>query len=197
VSPARHPSADDPTPVLVAAARSGDPKAQGELLRRHARLVEWALRRLVGTTPELEDLVQEVFVEAIRGLPRFRGDARFETWLRGVAVHVACHWLRAPRRRTVLVALGTADPSTPGEVAEDVSARLAFRRLHELLDRVSPAKRVAFLLHVAMGHSTREVAALTHSTHAAAKSRIWFARREITALAREDPLLAAWLKEVR
>jgi len=46
-----------------------------------------------------------------------------------------------------------------------------------------------------MGHTTREVAALMGSTHAAAKARVWFARREIDALAREDPVLRRWIED--
>lgn len=181
--------------ALLDAARAGDPRAQGELLRKHARLVEWALRRIVGGTPDLEDLVQEVFLAALQGLPRYRGDARFESWLRGIAVHVACHWLRAPRRRHPVVALAPDDGARPARASEEAEAREAFARVHLLLDRLTPKKRVAFLLHVALGHSTREIAALMGSTHAAAKARIWFARREIEALAREDAVLAAWMEE--
>jgi hypothetical protein len=44
-----------------------------------------------------------------------------------------------------------------------------------------------------MGHSTREVAALMGSTHTAAKARIWFARRELDALARTDDVLSTWV----
>lgn len=193
----RHSPSPVQVPPLVEAARAGDKKAQGDLLRQHARLVEWALRRLVGRTPDLEDLVQEVFLEALRGLPRYRGDAKFETWLQRVAVHVACRWLRAPRRRYATLALAPDDGAIPPHAADEAQTRQAFERAHELLDRLTPPKRVAFLLHVAMGHSTREVAALMGSTHAAAKARIWFARRELLAFANEDPLLAAWAKDGR
>jgi RNA polymerase sigma-70 factor (ECF subfamily) len=182
-------------PPLVAAARAGDRASQGRLLREHARLVEWSLRRMVGPTPDLEDLVQEVFVEAIRGLPSYRGDAKFSTWLQRIAVHVACRWLRAPRRRHPTLSLVDADPPQPTRVPEEVDARAASRRLSDLLDRLTPVKRVALLLHVALGHSTREVAALMGSTHTTAKARVWFARREIDAMARQDDLLARWLRE--
>lgn len=192
----RDRSAEDEAPLL-AAARAGDSKAQGELLRRNARLVEWALRRLVGGAPDLEDMVQEVFLEALRGLPRYRGDARFESWLRGIAVHVACRWLRSPKRRHAVLALAPEDGAEPARASDEAQAREAFRRVHELLDRLTAVKRVAFLLHVALGHSTREVAALMGSTHAAAKARIWFARREIEAMAREDAILSVWVEEGR
>lgn len=179
---------------LLARARAGDRESQGRLLADNARLVAGALRRLVGPTPELEDLAQEVFLEAFRGLPRFRGDARFETWLHRICTHVACHWLRRPHRRHPMLAL--VDDDVAGAAprpAEALDARTAFARVHVLLDRLTPVKRVAFLLHVSLGHSTREVAALMGSTHTTAKARIWFARRELDALARTDELLRAWL----
>jgi RNA polymerase sigma-70 factor, ECF subfamily len=190
---ARPTPADPAGEALLSRARSGDRQSQGELLRAHAGLVEWALRRLVGPTPDLEDLVQEVFIEALRGLPRFRGDAQFGTWLHRICVHTASHYLRAPRRRAALTVVSSQEPTAPVDIPENVDARRAFRRAHELLDRLSPPKRVAFLLHVTFGYSTREVAALMGTTHAAAKARIWFARRELDALARLDPALRAWI----
>lgn len=185
----------EPSDDVLSRARGGDRECQGRLLEQHAGLVARALRRLVGPTPDLEDLAQEVFLEALRGLPRFRGDARFETWLHRICAHVACHWLRRPRRRHPTLMLVEDEHSTSGPSASDaVDARAAFARAHELLDRLTPVKRVAFLLHVAMGHSTREVAALMGSTHTTAKARIWFARRELDALARQDGVLATWLQ---
>ncbi len=182
-------------PPLVAAARAGDRESQGKLFREHARLVEWSLRRMVGPSPDLEDLIQEVFVEAMRGLPAYRGDAKFSTWLQRIAVHVACRWLRAPRRRHPMLSLVDVDPPQETRVPEEVDAREASRRLQALLDRLTPVKRVALLLHVALGHSTREIAALMGTTHTAAKARVWFARREIEKMAREDAVLGRWLNE--
>ena len=186
------PTRQPPDPVLDR-ARAGDRESQSRLLRAHARLVESTLRRIVGATPDLEDLVQEVFVEVVRGLPRYRGDALFTTWLHRVVVHVACRWLRAPRRRTGAIALVADDLPSEASPIGELATRRAFERAHELLDRLTPVKRVAFLLHVALGYSTREVAALMGSSHPTAKARIWFARRELDALCREDATLGEWV----
>ena len=70
-----------------------------------------------------------------------------------------------------------------------VEERVLAERVHRALDWLSPKKRIAFLLFAVEGHSIPEVAALMGAGKAATKSRIWFARRELLALARKDPAL--------
>ncbi len=70
---------------------------------------------------------------------------------------------------------------------QEASSRQLARRLHALLDGIAPKKRVAFLLYTVEENSIEEVAALTGSSKAATKSRIWFARRELMALVKAHP----------
>jgi RNA polymerase sigma-70 factor (ECF subfamily) len=178
--------------TLVDGCRAGDRRALDRFFRTHVQRVERTIGRLVGPTPDLEDLVQSTFVEAMRGFARFRGEASLATWVTRIAVHVAQHQLRRGLRRNVpLELLPDADePRDPARNPEHISDdREIALRLHAALDRVKPKKRIAFLLFAVEGHSIEEVAALTGSSQAATKSRIWFARRELTALAKKDPIL--------
>jgi RNA polymerase sigma-70 factor (ECF subfamily) len=179
-------------PALIDGCRAGDRHALDRFFRTHVQRVERTIGRLVGPTPDLEDLVQTTFIEAIRGFPRFRGEASLATWVTRIAVHVAQHQLRRGLRRSLpLELLPSADePRDPARSPEHVSDdREIALRLHAALDNIKPKKRVAFLLFAVEGHTIDEVAALTGSSVAATKSRIWFARRELTALARKDPML--------
>ena len=151
------------------------------------------LGRLVGPTPDLEDLVQVTFLEAMRSFAAYRGEASVASWLTRIAVHVACHHLRRGMRRTVPLELIPArdEPRAPRPSPEaelDVARTTA--RLHQLLDRIKPKKRVAFLLYAVEGYSVEEVAALTGASQTAVKSRLFFARRELQALVKADPALA-------
>ena len=155
--------------------------------------MERTLGRLIGPTPDLEDLVQVTFMEAMRSFPAYRGEASVASWLTRIAVHVACHHLRRGVRRTVPLELIPADrePHT-GRPAPDVEfdAQRILARLHALLDRIKPKKRIAFMLYVTEGYSIEEIAALTGASQTAVKSQLFFARRELQAMVKADPMLA-------
>ena len=177
--------------TLVERMRAGDPRALEAFYRAHVNRVTRAVGRLIGPTADLEDLVQSTFVEAIRSIPRYRGEASLATWVTRIAVHVAQHHLRRGVRRSMpLEALPEADvPAAHPTVERVLDDRSLAARVHGLLDRIAPPKRIAFLLYAIEGCSVEEVAALMDAGRAATKSRIWFARREVLALARRDPLL--------
>ena len=86
--------------ILVAQAQKGDQEAFERLVRRHQRYVFNVAYRVLSDSIEAEDITQEAFVRAWRGLPRFRGDAQFTTWLYRI-VHNLC-LNRLPRLRREL-----------------------------------------------------------------------------------------------
>src|SRR3954447_26723240 len=88
---------------LIARCKAEDRAAHDELYHRFRRQVAGNLYRVLGDRGDLEDLVQEVFVIAFRGLERFRGDARLSTWLYRICVNVALGRIRTRRRRPVTV----------------------------------------------------------------------------------------------
>lgn len=184
------PAGDDP--ALLAGCRAHDPAALDAFFRAHARYVERVIARLTGPTPDLEDLVQTTFIQAFQSFARFRGEASLKTWVTRIAVHVALHQLRSGVRRALPLELVTEahEPEDPAPPADQAAAsRQLARRLHALLDKIAPKKRVAFLLYTVDERSIEEVAALTGSSKAAAKSRIWFARRELMAMVKSNPEL--------
>jgi RNA polymerase sigma-70 factor (ECF subfamily) len=184
---------------LVTRAQGGDREALGELFVRHSSAVRRLLASVIGPTDELDDLVQEVFIQVYRSLPGFRGDALFSTWLHQVTVYAAYNYLRRPRRRWV-----PTDPermaSISGQSGESPHARLygreTLRRLHTILDSIKPKKRIAFILFAVNGHSVGEVAEMVGAPIPTVKSRIWFARRELKKKARRDPYLSQLLDEM-
>lgn len=178
---------------LADACRAGDREALDRFFRDNARTVERVLGRLVGPTPDLEDLVQMTFVEAIRSFPSYRGEASMSSWLTRIGIHVAYHHLRRGVRRFVpLEALPASEEQVSPATSPDVEldSRRVAARLHETLDKIKPKKRIAFLLYAIEGHSVEEIAAFTGASRTAVKSRLFFARRELQALVQQDPVLA-------
>ena len=84
---------------LVARARLGDDDAFGELIQRHSRQVYGLLTRVMGDLTIAEDVLQDTFLKAWRGLPGFRGDAKFSTWLFRIAMNEANSRLTREVRR--------------------------------------------------------------------------------------------------
>jgi RNA polymerase sigma-70 factor (ECF subfamily) len=178
--------------ALVAGCRSGDPASLDRFFRTYARIVERVIARVVGPTPDLEDLVQNTFILAMQGFARYRGEASLKTWVTRIAIHVALRQLRGGVRRAVpLELVPAAQEPRDAEPSADraLSDHQLAQRVHQLLDQIAPKKRVAFLLYTVEDHSIEEVAALTGAGKAATKSRIWFARRELMAMVRGRPEL--------
>jgi RNA polymerase sigma-70 factor (ECF subfamily) len=183
---------EPPEAALLEGCRAGDAQALDQFYRTYVDRVARVIGRLVGPTPDLADLVQATFVEALRSLSRFRGEASLGTWVIRIGVHVAKHHLRRELRRPVPLELlpDVEDPRAPHPSADQaLDDRRVAQRVHRLLDHLSPKKRIALLLHVTEGYSVEEVAALMGAGVATTKSRIWFARREVLKLARRDPIL--------
>src|ERR1700722_20320359 len=76
---------------------SGDPAAHRELFQRERRRVHVILYRVLGSNGDMEDLLQETFIEVFRSIPGFRGEAALGTWLDRIAVRVA--YAHLTRRR--------------------------------------------------------------------------------------------------
>jgi RNA polymerase sigma-70 factor, ECF subfamily len=186
---------EKPTPEgeaeLVAACVAGDAAAQRTLFRREYARVHATVYRILGPSRDQDDLVQETFIAAFRGLARFRGESRLSTWIDRIAVRLVFEHIRA--RGKTPVPLGVVDHDDSGSVGIEIDAqahaRDGLRRLYAALAELVPEQRMAFALYAIDGRSIAEVARLTGVTAVTAKLRIWRARRELMKRAASDPVL--------
>jgi RNA polymerase sigma-70 factor, ECF subfamily len=92
--------------VLVAASKNGDQEAFAQLVQRYQRLVFNLVYRMLQEYEEATEITQETFLAAWQGLPAFRGDARFPTWLYRIAYNCSLKQLELRKRdRALQVAL--------------------------------------------------------------------------------------------
>ena len=179
---------DDAT--LVAACLAGDRAAERALFRTHRTRVHSTLWRVLGGGRELDDLIQETFLEVFRSLKGFRGEAKLSTWIDRIAVRVAWRWIAAKKATPPPLEL-VDDVAAGGPSGESrAHAREGVRRLYEALAALPPMARVAFCLVELDGRSIKEAAALLGATTIATKVRVFRARRELIRRAAEDPVLA-------
>ena len=99
---------------LVARARDGDRSAFAGLVDRHSVSVFNLTLRIVGNREDAEEAAQDVFVRAYRNLDRFRGDARFSTWLYRIAVNVSLSSARRSRRDLSTTSLSGSEDEEEG-----------------------------------------------------------------------------------
>ena len=181
--------------LLVDRCLEGEQAAARELFRRQQGRIQATLYRILGSNRDMDDLLQETFIQVFQSLPGFRGEARLSTWIDRIAVRVAYRYIS--RKPPVPVSLELVEPAAARGVAPDrlASAREGVRHLYEALSRLSPAGRVAFALHEIEGRSVAEVAACMDASVTATKVRIWRARRALQRDARTDPVLSEFLSD--
>ncbi len=182
---------------LAARCAQGERDATREVFLAHRDRVHRTLFRILGSNRDMEDLVQEVFLEVFRGIARFRGDSTLATWCATIATRSA--WAYIERRKPATTPLElVAEPLADAPHADRViDAREAARRLYAALDRLPAALRIAFALAAIEGLPLAEVATLTRASLVATKTRVWRARREIERRAAKDELLCNYLTDLQ
>jgi RNA polymerase sigma-70 factor (ECF subfamily) len=158
--------------ALVAAARRGERAAFGALYRRHARLVQAVL--LARVSPDgVDDLLHDVFLQAMSRLPTLRDDGAFASWIVTIARRRAADWRRR-RRETVELSDEVAVESRDQERVEAEEAIAAIASLPE-------AYRETMMLRFVAGLDGPEIAARTGLTHGSVRVNL----HRGTALLRE------------
>ena len=159
--------------------------------------VHHTLFRILGSNRDIEDLVQDAFLEIFRALPSFRGDSSLARWCQTIATRVA--YLAISRRKPPAVDLDFVEEVLPDgnpDAHRVTSARDAARRLYAALERIDAKQRIAFALAVIDDLPLAEVAHMTQSSTVAVKTRVWRARRDLFKRAKKDPVLASYLGEL-
>jgi len=177
--------------ALVQRARAGDRAAFDELVRRHADGLYAVVVRLCASGQEAEEVTQEAFLRAWRGLPGFRGGSQFFTWLYRIGVNEARR-RSEPRRGERVVSLdehrGRDVPDgsmRPDDRAEQADLRCEIDRA---IGALPVDHRAALVLRDIEGLSTAQAAAVLGLREAAVKSRLHRARAALRlALAHHDP----------
>ncbi len=163
--------AGDPTPPdpeLVAAWRDGDELAARCLVQRHAAALGRYLAAAGAGGSDVEDMIQDTFFRAFRGLDGWRGEGSFRGWLFRIAGNLMKDRFRQNKGRVFLDVdehdlAGPADPST--ELAADETGR----QLQAGLVKLSPMQREVFLLRVQQGLEYTDIATALGSTPGAAR----------------------------
>lgn len=178
--------------ALVERWRQGDETAFSDLFRTYRALVHGVLHHLLAGDPELEDVVQAAFLEVFRSLDRFEGRSRLSSWIARVALHVGYHHLRRKKSRPPAYA-GDIDDQLPDLSADPhgtAERRELIERVRLLLAKLPEKKRTVLLLNDLQGVPQEEIAEICGTNVATVRTRLFYARKELWALAAQDPVLS-------
>lgn len=167
---------------LIVRARAGDHEAFGLLFERYAHRTLVFLYNLVGQRDVAEELTQETFVRAYRGLPEFRDNSKFSTWLFGIGKNVAREWLRSKAEwsdsRSVDENSIPAQRDHPSPVEELLGKELNSAMVIAL-QMLDEDRRAVFALKVLQQRSYQEIVNITGFSLAKVKTELHRARGEM------------------
>ncbi len=167
---------------LVAAARAGDRTAFDELVRATYADMYTLAFRLTGNEEDARDVVQDAYLRAYRGLKRFRGDARFSTWMYRITANCASTYL-AKRTRASHEELEDDSPIADARPEHDpqlqVSASYDRDRVARAVAELPPRLRAVVVLRDVYDLSHEAIAEELGISEAAAKVRLHRARRKL------------------
>ncbi len=166
---------------LVAASRNGDRAAFSRLVRMHQERVYWVVRRMVGDHDDALDLAQEVFIRAYEKLDRFRGDARFFTWLYRIAMNMTLNHLRRAKLRSFLPLADHGDAveeHDPGP-AEQLESEQLRELITDAIETLPEKQRAVFVLRYFEELPYEEISTILHTSTGGLKANYHHAVRKI------------------
>jgi RNA polymerase sigma-70 factor (ECF subfamily) len=178
---------------LIAECLDGRTAAFGELVRRYQDRLFNTVYRLVDSTEDAQDVVQDAFLNAYQSLESFKGDAQFFTWLYRIAVNTA---ISMKRKRRVALTLRAGrqdgegvDPFDPSDYSRPEHAldqAEQGRRIQAALNRLSPEHRTVLLLKDMEGQRYEEMAKVLGVPIGTVRSRLHRARLEMREILARD-----------
>ncbi len=186
--------------LLVDRFKSGDEAAFNEMVSRHWDRIYGMVHQLLRNQQDAEEVTQDAFIRAHRGLVNFRGDAAFSTWLYQIATNLArnryWYWWRRKRDKTVSFDQPvSADNDTPlsevfateMETPGDITVTNEFvDRIAESMEKLNPKHREILILRNVKNMSYEDISEVLGISVGTVKSRIARARESLRSLVGGD-----------
>ncbi len=174
--------------TLVHMVQNGDKRAFGLLVLKYQHKVAHIASRYVRDSDEVQDISQDTFIRAYRGLKKFRGDSSFYTWLYTIATNTSKNHITRRNRRPTHNSLDIEDPDVVQkadslvDVADpqseyftdeiEATVKDAIRQLPDVLQKTLTLRELD-------GHSYDEIARIMNCPVGTVRSRLFRARDEI------------------
>lgn len=186
--------------LLVERFKKGDESAFSEMMDRYWGRIYGLVNQMLRNQQDAEEVTQDAFVRAHRGLANFRGDSAFSTWLYQIATNLArnryWYWFRRKRDKTISFdqPIGDDDGGTLAEIfpaeiesPDDIAVTQEFTdRIAKSMERLNDKHREILVLRNVQDHSYEEIAQILNISVGTVKSRIARAREALRKEMGED-----------
>lgn len=183
---------------LIQKHLAGDRDASRVLVAKHQDAVFGLALRMLGSGEEARDAAQEVFLNVLEGLPGFRGESAFSTWLYRIAVNVCIARSKSRKRRCAAefsldeegkqaVVPVDGNPSSQEILERDERDE----RLHRAIEELAEEYRAVITLHYLQGMAYEQIAQVLEIPMGTVKARLFRAKRGLRRR------LHSWRKEIR
>ena len=180
---------------IVDGVLSRDTRAAAALYDRFAGHINRLVWRLLGGDEEHDDVVQQVFVNALGSMGKLKDPQALGGWLAGIAINTVCREIRSRKARRIFrLVPGTSELSLD---SLDPDQQLLAPRFYAVVSRLRASDRIVFILRFVEGYTLGECAAACRCSLATIKRKLTRARRVFFKYARMDPVLASWIEEAR
>jgi RNA polymerase sigma-70 factor (ECF subfamily) len=173
--------------ALVRGTLDGSSEAFDRLYERHFSRVYNFVARRINNESEVEDIVQDIFIHALKNLQGYRAEGPFIRWLYGITRNVLRrHYLRAARARDTIGQRRLDVTESPDLLTDEItperqaSAKERGRQAAKALGGLDEETRESFLLHHLEGVSIREISERTRRTEDSIKSDFYRIRRKLS-----------------
>ena len=165
--------------AVIARVRGGDREAFRELVERYSEMVFRLAYRFAGNQDDADDIVQEAFLRAYRGLEKFEGSASFSTWLYRIATNCALDMLDRRKSQPQPAVVADQDEETPEERIvshypdQERTLPAPGTTFIRMMATLTPLERTAFVLRHFEQRSIEEIAETLKVRNGAAKHSIF------------------------
>ena len=170
----------DASDDLIRRLQRGEPAAVGEAYDQHHQAIRAFATRLVGDAELAEDLVQEAFVALPRAISRFRGDSSLRSFVSGVVVNHARHFIRSASRRRATLQRLAKEPLGAAERPDVAAENQSFlEALQRAMDGLPLDQRVAFVVCEVEGRTAAEASLIAGAPEATMRTRLFHAKKKL------------------
>jgi RNA polymerase sigma-70 factor, ECF subfamily len=164
---------------LLAALKNGEPQAVETWFKQYYRLILNFVRTKINSEHDAEEITQEIFINCLKHLPLFRGNASIKTWMIGIARHEVADYYRKKYAKKAILALPMSELLSEAHIgdAHDVS-----EKVRSVIQSMSQHNRELLLLKYIDGKKVGEIALEMGKSIKAIESELFRARQEFKAL---------------
>lgn len=166
------------TTELVVRCQQHERPAQAEFYSKYRAEVSRIVYKVLGPDADLEDVVQDVFVEVFRSIDKFKGQAKITTWLYRVCYNVALQKVRRVKRRPEGYLAPREEIPSHETPLRALERKDSARIVYDILDTIAPKKRMVFVLHEIIGMSSKEIAGIVGTNVLTVRTRLHYGRKE-------------------